>query len=422
MRTTTLSIAALLVALAGCGGGEDDGAADAGGADVTDASVGERWASPTMLRGDGERPRAAIDGSGSAIVAWQEGSEPTVLRARRYDAGAGAWSDLTLIALGDQLWFDYDLAMSSAGDAVITWIDETDPGVWSRRYDISGGWSDAERIRDTTDAVEVSATMNASGAAAVAWTDGTTDDEIVYVSRHDDGTWGAAEPISDDPGGSTPLIAMADDGTIHAAWLGDGVLARTHIPDTGWSAVHMLDDSTAWELALAVAPDGSAAVVWGFLSGLSAARYDTAWGASTELDMAGGPAPFGVRLAIDSAGNAVSVWTNMSNNTGSRDVWHSRSAGAGWSIATKVDDQTPDALDPALSVDGDGITVAWAQVDDSDVEALWTRSLAPDGTWTTAEVIDTSDTGYAWLDLTANPDGDAVVVWTGDGLYALGTN
>ena len=189
------------------------------------------WGTPvqvsTGLSGSKE-PRVAIDSNGNAVVVWTEvaydsvgiGIVSNTIWASRYAVNTGAWTAPVRISnapAADFTFYAYEpnLALDSAGNAVVVWIQD---GVWSSRYNGSN-WSAPQMLSNgTRSCYEPQVAIDGYNNVFVAWPQDTNayDPSLpagnsipniwarVYNSAT--GTWGAAGLIG------KPDLAM-NDGT-----------------------------------------------------------------------------------------------------------------------------------------------------------------------------------------------------------------
>jgi hypothetical protein len=106
-----------------------------------------------------QEPRVAIDSNGNAVVVWTEvaydsngiGIVSNTIWVSRYAVNTGAWTAPVRISnapSADFTFYAYEpnLALDSAGNAVLVWIQD---GVWSSRYNGSN-WSAPQMLSSGT--------------------------------------------------------------------------------------------------------------------------------------------------------------------------------------------------------------------------------------------------------------------------------
>lgn len=168
-------------------------------------------------------------------------------------------------------------------------------------------------------------------------------------------------------------------------------------------------------LCLSVPADGAAAphgrllkLILPAVLARSASGPQRHWGAAQRIGMdddAGG-----ARIAVDSMGNAMAVWSQSDGARAS--IWASRYvAGSGWEAPQLIEtDDAGDAGDPEIGMDAAGNAVAvWQQSDGTRINIWSTRYEAGKG-WGTAQLIETS--GDVWgAKVALDAAGNAVAVW-----------
>lgn len=171
-KTNYLSAAALLAAIAGCGGGSGDGGLSASGQEL---------AANTYTAADQQRPVATGNGQGRAIVAWesfgQDGSHLGVF-ARRFENGQAAGPEFQVNTYTISRQNFPAVGIDGAGNFVVAWRSslQGSPGgtIFAQRYAADGsrlggefqvGPDDSDRDSQS----EPQIAMNARGDFVVAW-------------------------------------------------------------------------------------------------------------------------------------------------------------------------------------------------------------------------------------------------------------
>jgi hypothetical protein len=226
-------------------------------------------------------PRLAVDANGNAIVVWKEASGDFFMEnwANRYDAGAGAWEGFTTLS---QCFYGCgvpDVAVDANGNAIAVWHQDDGPvdNIYYKRYDAqSGAWGAAELI-DTgdNDAYSPQVAVDANGNAIAVWQqyNGTGTYNDIYASRWDAGAgaWGTAESI--DAGvydADSPRVAVDANGNAFAVWIQD---------DGTYQSIY----ANRWDAAAG------------------------AWAGAVLIDAGDSRAAY-PRVAVDVNGNAIAVW------------------------------------------------------------------------------------------------------------------
>ena len=142
-------------------------------------------------------PDIAPDGSGGAVLAWQDsrvGSDGTDIYAQRIDGkGNTLWmTDGVSVCLADDNQRYPEIASDGFGGAIVTWWDSRDVGITSQ--DIYAQWVDASgNIVWQTDGISVSVASgdqdfpeiaaDALWGAIISWEDSRGADDDIYAQR-----------------------------------------------------------------------------------------------------------------------------------------------------------------------------------------------------------------------------------------------
>ena len=201
-----------------------------------------------IMESNGKNDSSISDGSGGAIIVWQDERDGNSdIYARRVDGfGNVLWTVDGVAICTDSETQIYPLAVSDdSGGAIIVWQDERDGNwdIYAQRVDSGGAllWG----TDPATDGVVVSsstfdqeyplAVSDGSGGVVISWLDNRSGNPDIYAQRVDaSGTvlWASDAPICTDPsddlninsshitsdGSGGAIIAWSDDpyGNIHA--------------------------------------------------------------------------------------------------------------------------------------------------------------------------------------------------------------
>jgi hypothetical protein len=225
-------------------------------------------------------PDADMDDAGRFVVTWDDGDE---IAARRYDGqgeAQGAPFQVNTLTTGDQA--RPAVAMTDGGAFVVVWqddyVDGFDWGIAARRYDASGAPAGSEFTVNTyTPDFQYRPAVDAAadGSFVVTWLSynqthyGDLND--VYAQRFD----GAGAPaggefsvwVDEYEGAAHPAIGVRPGGEFVVVWesylAAYGVYARrfdgSGVPMVGRVPITTGDQR---DPRIAVAPDGTAFVVW----------------------------------------------------------------------------------------------------------------------------------------------------------------
>lgn len=225
-----------------------------------------------------------------------------------------------------------------------------------------------------------------------------------------------------------PQVVTAPDGTTTVAWTGyDGTFAnqlqaRTRSAAGVWGPVVSVAGPTqpAYDVQLAVAPDGAAIAVWAQLDDSAthllvqaARRTADSWSSPQTLTApgTGGSGDAAPALAVDAHGTATVAW---SEKTGTEVVVRAARATPGHDFG-KPKNLGSTTADPLAvgAVDGTAV-VAWARGDHTDLSYL--AAAYRGGRWRPERVLDTTSLGTS----PAPPIG-VTLAGSGDRIRALWT-
>ena len=233
---------------------------------------------------------------------------------------------------------------------------------------------------------------------------------------------GGAEAGGSDAGADTGADADASGGP--KSWRGGTLL-------------ELNDQGGAFEPQVAIDASGHAIAVWTQFDGADssafaassiwAARFEgAAWATPVLIETHTGTPARTPQLAMDSAGNALVVWSEVDpatiGNTNISSIWaNAYKAGTGWGTASLVEAATDPASSPQVAMGGNGNGVAvWRQTSSSAAgSGIFANSFASATGWGTATKISTGVNGtvpQVGMDATGN----ALAVWAQGG--AVGVN
>jgi hypothetical protein len=264
------------------------------------------------------------------------------------------------------------LAMNAAGDTVCVWKWRRgiagqplmEPHLYSSRYDMDADtWSDpvivdSDDIFDANEAVflEQNVMMDPAGNVFAIWTQSDGERLHVKYGRLTGDTWSAAAIVETGNTGETGNAydvhaAMDGNGNVMAMWIQNDsqqghYVANRYVPGAGWGTQQVIGDYAATgfaaantEIELVSNAAGDVIALWTLYSDILpenqlapyqvlANEYNAAtgeWGAPDVIDKEAdeNPEAFGeateIAVAIDAAGNATAIWTDMgSPQTGIR--------------------------------------------------------------------------------------------------------
>lgn len=338
------------------------------------------------------------DAAGNAFAVWvQRNASADVVPgvyAARFSAGSNAWATVVPMSATDA--WQPRIAVDASGNATVLWVARVgtslDWVVHARRYVAgAGAWTEAVELSSGGSAapfgINLRIVSDATGQMTAAWSLSQFDEmeDVTYTTvqarRYTPatGSWGPVVDLSA-AGGDARWPTLAADGTggAFAAWLQyspDGDVARVQATRFsadagGWSAPVDLGPPCTWGRPgtfpeVVADHEGNAFVIWVQTfeepvpgSALQAARYVAAtasWGAAVILEV-GAPEH---QTAVDSLGNVVVVWSY-----GARAARFVVTAGAWTPSVTVGPGPSVLAIAPGMAVDPLGnVTLAWNRFD-----------------------------------------------------------
>jgi hypothetical protein len=369
-------------------------------------------------------PDLAVAPDGRAIAVWRQGGDTELefnIWSSRYTPGSG-WSQRERISDSTLNASDAKVAFDGAGNALAVWKSEA--GIQYNLYKVGSGWGPTATSRLVSafgaNALEPRLAVNANGDAMALW---TQDDDLegnrldLWSSRYTvaTDTWGEPQLVETDNSGSffyAQQVVMDASGTATAVWSQyDGtrlhVLFNRHV-------------AGAWGQPTAIETDNNA-------------PYTTA---------------FDPRITVDGSGNILSMWRQYlyadipeDEIDGAILVGFYMSARftpqAGWSVPVRIGryaDRAPSSnYDIVSTKTGDAVAV-WSLFVQTDPEVsfgpmtLFSNRYTVGGGWGTPEIIaenvDEGNSGFSEhvLSSVIDADGNAVVVWSGKEAESTQTN
>jgi len=349
-------------------------------------------------------PAAMVDGSGNAMVVWQDsrGANGDIYAQRLGGAGNRLWaSDLRVNSDSGtaQQWLPA-AAVGSSGNAVMVWQDyrNGNPDIYAQRLDAAGNrlWVVDSRVNSdsaSTGQWYPAVAVTSSGNAVMVWEDYRNGNPDIYVQRLDaagNRLWTADLRVNSDSGTAGQWYpAVAVDGSENAVVVwedyrnGNFDIYAQRLDAAGnrlWATDLCVNSDSGtterYDPAVVVDSIGNAVVVWqDYRDGnpsIYAQRLDVAgnrlWAADLRLNSDTGTAyQFYPAVAVDGGGNAVVVWEDYRNSGGMEnpDIYAQRVNVAGnrlWAADVRVNSDTGTAGQgsPAVAMDGSGnAIVVW---------------------------------------------------------------
>jgi len=391
--------------------------------------------------GSAENPQVAIDPNSNATMVWSQhdGARDNIW-ATRYTPALG-WEVATLVEtdnIGNAS--DPQVGVDSAGNATAVWRqhDGTWYSIWSSRYRSSDGWGTPRLLEseDLGDAWEPQVAVDINGNVAAVWFQYDGGRYNVWASQYTAGVgWAIAALLETDDSGDAlrPQVAMDANGNATAVWSQrlsgqHSILSSRYAAGVGWGMPVLIetdDTGNAHDAQVAVNPNGDAVAVWrqddgSPLPSIWSNRYTAGvgWDVAELIEADdSGPAVY-PQVAIDPNGNAVAAWRHWD---GIRyNIWSNRyAAGAGWGLAELLETADGAALDQQVTVHPNGNAVAVWKQRGSNEDNIWSNRYTAGAGWGGAQLLETNERRAFGPQVTADPNGDALVVWHQAGLTWL---
>ncbi len=319
-------------------------------------SLGGAWSVPNLLEAqDGGRayfPAVAVDGLGTATVAWvQESStfrpsETARVTAVRQAAGE-PWEpvqDIDLATDGNGTSMDIHIAANASGAVIVGWSTSNAIGQYATANvwrGVAVGWTGASILTSATsgnNSVVWDVGINDAGLAVAALDRADGGVRNVLVAQNTTGGWSGAEEVDQNNDSSSfSSVAVAPDGSLHVAFrrsvfsgFGQEIWATSRAGSAGsWSPVQRISDSgiSSGEARLRSDASGNVMAAWtrnpGTGNVVVAAPRPAAgpWGTITPIEaQTSVPSTFiGNGLAVSPSGQAAAAWIEGVNDTA--EVW-----------------------------------------------------------------------------------------------------
>jgi hypothetical protein len=387
--------------------------------------------------GFADSPKVAFDANGNALAVWrQHDGMRSDIYSNRFTAGSGWGAMPTRIGTGDfGNEFTPQIAIDPNGNAIAIWAkdDATCCRIFTNRYTLGSGWGTPEEMMGigTSQASNPQIAIDANGNGIAVWAAGDISASI-HAARYNAGTgqWEAPVRIKTDLMGgnaSWPDIAIDTNGNAIAVWEQLGglgfVMSNRYDAGTGtWGTEEIVGEIDVSRPQVAFDPNGNAITVWAGSNGMRvniwANRYDAGtgtWGSGELIETDDGGDASEARIAFDSEGNAIAVWSQNSD-MGTRDARSNRyAAGTGWGVAETIETHAEDAFGPQIAIDPNGNAIAvWEHSSAMFADNIRANRYTAGVGWGTDELIETDDgevTDGGHQDVAIDGDGNVIAVW-----------
>ena len=337
-----------------------------------------------------DNPACALGTDGIAYCVWEDSrsGNADIWFAQRNPTGVWSGEMKLNTDTGSKAQSRPAIAVDGSGSLYVTWADERNT-VSTANTDVyfakrtGSTWSANTMLNaDATTSVQSQPriAVSAGGIAVAVWLDLCSSQKNIYSARLPAGssTWSANYKVSSNTAATKghPDVAVASDGTAHAAWEdatsgnADVDYATLAPAATAWSAnAKISDDATSSAESLpriGLTSANAPLVAWidGRVTNKQvriAQKSGSTWGASVQVsDASAKPASLG--LAVKADGGVIAAWGDTRATPSA--IWGSQ-CGAGTTavtrcgIAAKLSDQTGAAVNPTIVASGTAVYLGW---------------------------------------------------------------
>lgn len=250
------------------------------------------------------------------------------------------------------------------------------------------------------------------GAVHVVWEQG----EELYHTYRQGGNWSTPARVAT---GNSPALAASPDGSLHLAFVNEfgGNYEIYHVRWDGvrWSLPRNVSRTSSGASSLpdiAVAPDGSAHIVWTeTLPGYPViyyARGYPGWFDSMPVPNARGSAP-AVALTGDESGVAVHLaWQDQDTDTPALEVYYSVFENGTWALAQNVSaSPDTDSRQPDIAAEGNEVRLVWQEA----LTSQTVRAIRGHDGWWPFPVAVSPEAESAYLPAVASDGAITHVAW-----------
>lgn len=218
--------------------------------------------------------------------------------------------------------------------------------------------------------------------------------------------WSSPPAVISSPGinASHPEIAVDSNGNGAALWIENAYIKSSYFTSGGsWSSPVTLSGSGASSPKITMDGSGNATALW-MESGVvksSVLPFGGSWGTAVALSSSGASS---AQISVDGSGNAVAIWARDGNIESV-----SKLSGGSWSTTPDVF-MGPDASNPWVGVNGGNVVAVWHTLVDG-VNYIYSSAKAVGGTWNSPQYISYVFQNSVLAKVALDPNGNAVAVW-----------
>jgi hypothetical protein len=380
-------------------------------------------------------PSVAMNATGDAVVGFVFASL-TETMSRTH--GTSGWSAPAKLTEGGSA---PNVALDTAGDAFAVFTK----GQWpsehfqaSYRAAATGAWQDAITVSPAAQTTGGEIAVNPRGDAVAAFTRWPGTGYVIQAAMRPaaSGTWQQVVDLSD-PNGNSPRgagVAIDNAGNAVALWVRAGPVADNPVvvsafrPAGGtWTAPVELGGPyrDVWDMHITFDAAGNAVAVWraSFGSGAVYAVFSSyrafggSWTGPTIVSPPNRLLIDDLSLSVDDAGNALALWTEITQRPAQVVVSAARPAVSGtWQPSVQLSPSAVYAFDAALTSDRAGNAVAvWGEAPGPTVHAA--LRPAASATWEPSVQIAIAVGTSGGIAAGIDEHGNALAVWQGQRNY-----
>jgi len=370
------------------------------------------------------RTQTAIAPDGAATAVWRRFNGTNfIIQAATRPPGGSFGAAVNLSATG-QSAFAPQIAIAPDGAATAVWYRDngTNDIIQAATRPPGGSFGAAVDLSATgQNAFDPQIAIAPDGAATAVWLRFNGTHFIIQAAtRPPGGSFGAAVDLSaTGQSARNPQIAIAPDGAATAVWTRSNgpneiIQAATRPPGGSFGAAVDLSATgqTADNPQIAIAPDGAATAAWRRSNGtnniIQAATRPPggSFGAAVDLSATGQNAS-GPQIAVAPDGTATVVWTR---DNGTNFIIQAATRPPGGSFGAAVDLSAPgqNAADPQIEIAPDGTaTVVWTRFN----TIIQAATRPPGGSFGAAADLSATAQSAFGPQIAIAPDGAATAVW-----------
>jgi hypothetical protein len=403
------------------------------------ASAAPTWLSPANLSETGHNssgPQVAVDPDGEAIAVWEfyNGSHE-IAQASVRPASGGSWQTPVNLSEASHDASALQVAIDPQGEAIAVWdfYNGSHEIVQASVRPASGGsWQTPVNLSEAShEGYAPQIVISPAGEAIAVWEFYNGSHAITQASVRpaSGGSWQTPVNLSDASHEAyEPQLAINAHGEAIAVWQfnngSNQAVQASARPSAGgsWQTPVTLSEAghNAQQAHVGVNGEGEAIVTWDLFSGSNevvqaSARSapGSAWQTPTTLAEGNFNLFFNEqRVAIDSQGDAIAVWSLL---TGAHEVVDASvrpGSGGSWQTPVTLAGATHDAQEPRVAVDPQGEAIAtWSFYNGSYTAVQASVLTGPGGSWSTPQNLSEAGPSAFQSEVAINSQGNAIAVW-----------